>query len=219
VLGRIAELEFSQQGYENAIYFYRQYNALARSKKHQYTAQRGMMESFYLTNQFDSSRYYANSIMSLGGVNAGGINKASLYLAKSSIGKKDYVTAKDELLTTLNIAKDEYGAEAQYRLAEIQYNEEDYAGSIETLITLNSTFHAYEVWVGKGFLLIVDNYVATGEIYQAKGTLESIIEGFPLDEIVKAAKLKLIEIETQELLDKNKLDSVDAVQDTLYTDH
>lgn len=217
ILGRIAALEFLQLRYQNAIYFYQQYNALARSKKHQYTAQSGLMESYYLTNQYDSAKAYANSILSLGGVNVGGINKASLYLAKSSMGKGDYQSAKDELLTTLNIAKDEYGAEAQYRLGEIQFLEKDYDKSIETLITLNSTFHAYEEWVGKGFLLIVDDYVATGELSQAKGTLQSIIEGFPLKGIVTTAKQKLKEIEAQELTDLQKVDSVEAAQDTLFT--
>ena len=218
VLGRIAELEFLQKRYENAIYFYQQYNELARSKKHQYAAQRGLMESYFLTNQYDSTRVYANSILSLGGVNAGGINKASLYLAKSSMGLLDYEAAKDELLTTLNIAKDEFGAEAQYRLGEIQYLEKDHEKSIESLIVLNSTFHAYEDWVGKGFLLIVDNYVEMGEIFQAKGTLQSIIDGFPLAKIVEEAKQKLTEIEAQEKSDLQKVDSIETVQDTLYTD-
>ena len=215
VLGRISELEFLQQRYDNAIYFYRQYGKLARSKKHQYTAYHGLMESYYLTKQYDSSSVYADRILSLGSVNAGSMNKASLYLAKSAIGKKDYEIAKDELLATLNTARDEYGAEAQYRLGEIQYIQKDYSKSIETLIVLNTNFNAYNRWVGKGFLLIVDNYIATGELFQAKGTLQSIIEGFPLSEIVTEAKQKLKEIEAIEL---ENLDSEEVAQDTLFTD-
>ncbi len=218
VLGRIAELEFRQQRYDNAIYFYQQYNALARSKKHQHTALRGLMESYYLTNQYDSSRLYAHQILSLGSVSAGGINKASLYLAKSSIGKQDYESAKDELLATLNTATDEYGAEAQYRLGEVQFIEKDFDKSIETLIALNTTFHAYEQWVGNGFLLIADNYVAIGEYGAAKGTLQSVIDGFPLASVVSAAKIKLEAIESQQTSELEQLDSVEAVQDTLYTD-
>lgn len=217
-LGRISELEFLQQRYDNAIYFYQQYGKLAVSKKHQYTAYNGLMESYYLTKQYDSSRVYADRILTLGGVNSESINKASLYLAKSAMAKKDYETAKDELLTTLNTAKDEYGAEAQYRLGEIQFIEKDYAKSIETLIALNTTFNAYDAWVGKGFLLIVDNYVATEEVFQAKGTLQSIIDGFPSEKIVMEAKQKLREIEINEAANLQKIDSLEAAQDTLYTD-
>ena len=210
VLGRIAELEFLEQGYDNAIYFYHQYNRLAKSKKQQYIAQSGLMESYYLTHQYDSSRIYAHQILSLGRVNAGAINKASLYLAKASMGKKDYKSAKDELLTTLNIAKDQYGAEAQYRLGEIQFLEEDHDKSIKTLTTLYTSFHAYDLWVGKAFLLNVDNYVAIGELSQAKKTLQSIIDNFPLQKIVIAAK--------QKLADLQKLEVIEVAQDTLYTD-
>lgn len=218
VLGRIAELEFLQKRHDNAIYFYQQYGALARSKKHQYTAYRGLMRSYYLVNQYDSSSNYANRIISLGSVNAGSINEASLYLAKSAMGRQDYQAAKDELLTTLNTAKDEYGAEAQYLLGKIQYIENENEKSIETLIALNTTFHAYDDWVGKGFLLIVDNYVAMGEMFQAKGTLQSIIEGFPQDDIVAEAKQKMQELEASEATKLQKTDSIEAVQDTLYTD-
>jgi TolA-binding protein len=218
VLGRIAELEFRQERYENAIYFYQQYADLARSKKHQYTALSGLMRSYYLINQYDSSRHHANSIISLGSVNAGSLNEASLYMAKSAMGHQDYQLAKDELLTTLNTAKDVYGAEAQYLLGKIQFIEKEYAKSIETLIALNTTFHAYDQWVGKGFLLIVDNYIAMDEMFQAKGTLQSIIEGFPLEQIVTEAKQKLLELEAGQAAQLLKIDSIEAVQDTLYTD-
>jgi len=218
VLGRIAELEFLQKRHDNAIYFYQQYGALASSKKHQYTAYRGLMRSYYLIDQYDSSSNYAHNILSLGSINAGSMNEASLYLAKAAMGKQDYQAAKDELLTTLNTAKDEYGAEAQYLLGKIQYIDQDHEKSIETLVSLNSTFHAYDEWVGKGFLLIVDNYVAMDEMFQAKGTLQSIIEGFPLDDIVAEAKQKLQELEAGEASKLQKIDSIEAVQDTLYTD-
>ena len=218
ILGRVAELEFKQDRYENAIYFYQQYGDLARSKKHQFAAYQGLMESYYLTENYDSTKVYAQRILDLGGVNAGGVNKAMLYLAKGSIGKDDLVTAEDELLATLNVAKDEYGAEAQYLLGDVQYQNSQYEQSIETLIELNNGFHAYDVWVGRGFLLIADNYVAMGEGGAAVGTLKSIIDGFPLEEIVNAAKLKLATIEAQEEEESLQLDSIDTVQDTLYTD-
>jgi TolA-binding protein len=116
------------------------------------------------------------------------------------MAKGDYETAKDEFLNTLNAARDEYGAEAKYLLAEIFYLNKEYAQCKETVISLNNDFAAYEIWVGKAFLLLADNSLAQdGDAFQAKATLESLIEHFPLQSIKDQAKAKLAEIEKANL--------------------
>ena len=109
----------------------------------------------------------------------------------------DYELAKDEFLSTLNTARDEYGAEAKYLLGEIFFLEKNHRQCYETLIGLNTDFAAYTEWVGKSYLLLSDNFVALGDLFQAKGTLQSLIENFPLPHIKlqAAEKLKLLEKE------------------------
>jgi hypothetical protein len=49
--------------------------------------------------------------------------------------------------------------------------------------------------VGKSYLLLSDNFLAQNDVFQAKATLQSLVENFPL-QIIKdeaAAKLKAIE--------------------------
>jgi len=115
------------------------------------------------------------------------------------MGKGDYETAKDELLTTINSAQDEYGAEAKYRLAEIFFITKDYKHCYETLLGLNADFGSYTAWVGKSYLLIADYFQATGDSFQTKATLQSLIDNFPLDEVKKQAAEKLKKIEAEEL--------------------
>ena len=198
VIGRIGEIEFRSGRYENATYFYYQLSDAAATKKEQYNAWAGLMESYYLLNKFDSVERYANVILDRGNVNISSQNKASLYLGKAAFGKGDYETAKDEFVNTLNTARDEYGAEAQYLLGYIFFQEKKYKESIESLIGLNNDFNVYEDWVGKSYILLADNYVALEDYFQAKGTLKSVIENFPVEYIRNLAQEKLTEIERLE---------------------
>ncbi len=202
VVGRIAELEFKQGSYEKAVEASRRLALMATNKKEQYTAWNGLMESYYLLAQYDSADVYARKILEQGNINISAQNKASLYLGKTAMARGDYETAKDEFLTTLNAARDEYGAEAKYLLAEVFYLTKDPKQCAETLFALNTDFSAYEEWVGKSYLLLADNYLATGETFQAKGTLKSLIDNFPLPNIREMAREKLKAIDQDEMKKK-----------------
>jgi tetratricopeptide (TPR) repeat protein len=212
VVSRMAEIQFKQKNYDNAITSFHRLEGLAQSKKEQYYAWSGLMESFFLLGKYDSTETYARIILERGNVSAGAGNKASLYLGKAAMARGDNETAKDEFLNTLNTAQDEYGAEAKYSLALIFYNEKQYKQCYETLISLNQDFAAYEEWVGKSFLLLADNFVAQDDFFQAKHTLQSLIDNFPLAHIKDQAKAKLkaidlLEVEQQKKIDADTLDN------------
>lgn len=209
VVARISELEFKDGKYERAVPAFMRLAAISTSKKDLYTAWSGLMESHYLLAQYDSADKYANLIIEKGNINAGAVNKASLYLGKTAMSRGDYETAKDEFLNTLNTAQDEYGAEAKYLMGEIFYLNKQYKECYETLVSLNKDFSAYTEWVGKSFLLLIDNYIAQGETFQARGTARSLIENFPLKEVKDKAAEKLKQIDAADRASKAKQDSID----------
>ena len=207
VVARIAEIEFRKGRYENAINSYRKMERMATNKKEQFNAWSGLMESFYLLAQYDSVNTYANIILEKGNINAGAQNKASLYLGKSAMAQGKYDIAKDEFINTLNTAQDEFGAEARYRLGEIFYLTGEYKQSYETLVGMDSEFGAYEEWVGRAFLLLADNFMAMQNPFQAKATLQSLIDKFPLEHIKSTAREKLAKIEAEELSNQKKTEA------------
>lgn len=212
-LARAGEIEFLQGKYNDAINSFHRVERLATNKRDQYNAWSGLMESFYLSKQYDSADAYARIILERGNVNAGAQNKASLYLGKAALERGDLETAKDEFLNTLNAARDEYGAEAKFLLARIFYEQKEYRQSIETCISLNNDFAEYEDWVGKSYLLMADNYAALNNTFQAKGTLQSLIDHFPSQQVKEAARKKLQEIESKEIQQQQAVE-----QDTLETE-
>ena len=208
IAGRIAEIQFKQGKYAIAIASFHKVERFASNKKDLYTAWSGLMESFYLLAEYDSVSVYANLILEKGNVNAGAQNKASLFLGKAAMAKGDYETAKDEFLNTLNTARDEYGAEAKYRIGEIFSLAKQYKQSNEALTAISTSpeFSVYDEWVGKSFLLLADNYLAAGDTFNAKATLESLItNNFPLQYIRDSASDKLKKIAEAELKEQQKI--------------
>ena len=138
------------------------------------------------------------------------------------MARGDSTSAKDEFLNTLNAAQDEYGAEAKYLLAQLFYNQKAYRQSIETLVSLNNDFAEYQDWVGKSYLLLADNYVGLNNVFQAKATLQSLIDNFPQQSIKEAARKKMQEIdkrqiEIQQQQDQDTLETIEV--DTLDNNH
>lgn len=208
IASRMAEIKFKQGKYAEAVVSYHKVERSASNKRDLYTAWSGLMESFYLLAQYDSVNVYATLILEKGNVNAGAQNKASLYLGKAAMAKGDYETAKDEFLNTLNTARDEYGAEAKYRIGEIFALSKQYTQSNEALTSISNSpeFSVYDEWVGKSFLLLADNYLAAGDVFNAKATLQSLItNNFPLSYIKDSAADRLKKINDAELKEQQKV--------------
>jgi TolA-binding protein len=206
-LARVAEIEFKQGQYGDAVQSFHAVERLATNKKDQFTAWSGLMESFYLLAQYDSADVYARIILERGNVNAGAQNKASLYLGKTAMARGDFETAKDEFLNTLNAARDEYGAEAKYLLGQIFHQQKQYKQCYETLVSLNNDFAAYPEWVGKSYLLLADNFTAMEDLFQAKATLQSLIDHFPLQPVKDEARTKLNQLEQRQVESQQQIES------------
>ncbi|QSE96716.1 tetratricopeptide repeat protein [Fulvivirga lutea] len=211
VVGRIAEIEYSSGRYQNAIYFYRELNSMASSKKDKYNVWAGLMESYFYLSKYDSVKRYANIILDEGNVHISSQNKALLYLGKSSYAKGDFKQAEDEFLATLNNARDVFGAEAQYMLGQIYFQQKNYKKSVEALIDLSKNLNAYNDWVGKGYMLMSDAYLAMGDTFQAKGTLKSVADNFPDEFYRKKAAQKIKEIEKVEQQKENEIIKSDSL--------
>jgi len=195
---RVGMLSLLTQNYDQAIVYYKKLESIANNRREENDAWEGLMESYLHILAFDSTIFYANKILEKGALNANTQNKAQLMLGKAYLGKGDGNKALDYLISTVNTAKDAYGAEAQYLIAEVFRSQGEFQRSNEALFNLNENFGIYEEWIGKSFLMIADNYIDTDEMFQAKATLSSLIENSPIEYIVSLAREKLLQIEMVE---------------------
>jgi TolA-binding protein len=215
IITRLATIEASSGDMNDAISRYQQLAAGANNKKELYNAWAGLMEGYYVLARYDSSRYYARQILEKAQVNVAAENKAHLYIGKSEMGMGNNESAIQEFRQTRDNARDQSGAEAQFLIGKIQYLEGRFDESIESLIGMNKDFGSYQNWVGESYLLLADNYVAKDDYFQAKATLNSIIENFPDAQIKTKASEKLSLIQAMEEQGQDEViiesDSIDII--------
>src|SRR5690606_2705274 len=115
--------------------------------------------------------------------------KAHLYTGYVYLQQDRKAEATKEINLAALKSQTETGAEAQYNVAMLQYKAKQYDRAIESAFDVTNNRSSYDYWVAKSFILIADAYAGKGDDFQAKSTLESIIENYEgEDDIIPSAK-------------------------------
>ncbi len=118
--------------------------------------------------------------------------KTGLYAGQAYLQKGDTTSAVKEFDYTVANTKTIAAAEAKYNVANIEYLKGHYKSSQKTCFELIKDLPNYDYWVTKTFVLLADNYVALKDNFQAKATLQSVIDNYKGDDdILPTAKQKL----------------------------
>ena len=124
--------------------------------------------------------------------------KHSLSLANFAKGKlafnrKDYVTTFASLRkSAISVSKKE-GAESEYMKAVILFSEKKFDDAETMILAFASKGTPHQFWLAKSFILLGDIYVERNDLFQAKATFQSILEGYTVsdDGIVSEVKSKI----------------------------
>lgn len=119
--------------------------------------------------------------------------KTGLYAGQAYLQKGDTTNAITEFNYTLTNTKTIAAAEAKYNIAEVQFEQGKYKASQKTCFELIKDLPNYDYWVAKSFILLADDYEALKDAFQAKATLQSVIDNYKNteDDILSTAKQKL----------------------------
>jgi TolA-binding protein len=118
--------------------------------------------------------------------------RTGLYAGQAYLQKGDTTNAVKEFGYTVTNTKTIAAAEAKYNIARIEYLKGHYKASQKTCFDLVKDLPNYDYWVTKTFILLADNYVGLKDNFQAKATLQSVIDNYKGDDdILPTAKQKL----------------------------
>lgn len=124
--------------------------------------------------------------------------RSGLYAGKAYLEKGDTTSAIKELNYVVTNTKTIAAAEAGYNIANLQYLKGNYKESQKTCFEVINKLGNYDYWVAKAFILLSDDYVALKDVFQAKSTLQSIIENYKgNDDILPTAKARLEQLNNQ----------------------
>ena len=206
-LSKVAIIYRNQKNYDEALLTYNQLYIIASSDKNRMIAREGQLESFHQLNKYDSTILVAQQILRSPDADEKSYKQAHLYLARAAIFTNQYALAQKEYKIVEALFGGNESAEAKYYLAVIQYQKGEYKLAEEEVFKLISDYGSYDYWVAKGFILLADIYVKYGNTFQAKHTLQSIIDNqsdTALIHIAKQKKQAVVELEYLEELEKKK---------------
>jgi TolA-binding protein len=191
---RKAHINHERNNYEVALESYIRLEENADQPAMTIDAVCGQMQCNYALKRYGLAIQSAQKLLSLDKVPENIISETHLTIARSAYALANTPLALKEYNETLKLSKNEMGAEAKYMIAQLEFENAKYDECEKTVFSLSENYASYDYWVAKGFLLLADVYLKKGNTFQAKQTLQSIIDNYEGDDLVALAKEKLASI-------------------------
>jgi TolA-binding protein len=198
-LAKAADIYYQQKNYQDARRVFDKLEKQSDFPQFLSEARIGLMRTNYRLDNLEAAKGFADKVLMVENLAPAIKNEATLIQAKYALKSNDLDLAFTKFKTlTENAKATEYGAEAKYNLAYVRYAQQRFEDSEKEIFGLSEKFSAFDYWVAKGFILLADNYVALGDIFQAKHTLQSIIDNYEGEELKNLAIEKLRKLQESE---------------------
>ncbi|MFV0483015.1 MAG: tetratricopeptide repeat protein [Bacteroidales bacterium] len=203
---KCAELCYSAGDYNAAEGYYDQVLLVPSTKWVKLTAQMGVMNVYYKLGKYDKAIDVSKRALNSDVIGQKQKEEIESVLGICYYKKGDYDKALDVFETLAEKPQTEIGARAKYSIAEIKYNNGDYTGAEKDLLEFVSSGTSQQFWLGKSFILLSNVYTQKGDRFQAKHTLQSLVDNYSVEDdgILDKAKEKLQEIKASAEVDESK---------------
>ncbi len=197
-------IAFEKKDYPLAIQYYTKLENAAVKEENIRTSKIALMHSYKHQKNASKTVEYANKVLSLTGIEENLIVEAML---NKGLGQKEmtqYDQAKITLKECSEMTKSIMGAEAKYNYCEILFIEANHTSCETSIMELVKQKPTYDYWVAKGIILLGRNYMAVEDYFNAKHSLQSVVdhyEGKDKAEMVNTAQQlidEIIEIENNQ---------------------
>ncbi len=201
---KASRINFWNKNYQNALHLYARLAEKAEYPANVNEGKVGEMRCHWLLGNYDLAAETAQKVIALDKISNEVKAEAHLIIAKSALEKQNYDLATSEFMGVTTLTTSERSAEAKYNLAYIQFQKGEYKESQKTVFDLLNQDPGYEYWMGKGYILLSDDYVYLKDNFNAKYALTSFIDKSTNTELVAVAKEKLSRIEEMEKVEAEK---------------
>ncbi|MBC7916128.1 MAG: tetratricopeptide repeat protein [Pyrinomonadaceae bacterium] len=193
----ISKLYLEQKKYNEAVVYLKKLELTSEYKSNYGFAVNNLMEAYSNMGMPEDVLKYAGLIKAFDKASNEDKSRAGLYTGKAYLLKGDTTMAIKELNEVSTKTTTVAGIEAKYQIASIQYLKGDYKTAQKSVMALlKDTSNDY--WNAKTFLLLADIYIAQKDIFQAKATLQSVIDNYEgKDDILPLAKAKLEQLKVK----------------------
>ena len=201
---KLAVMEKASKDLEKAKEYYGRVLKITENQKVKMQALEGLMDCNYQMEEYDGAIEKGNELVQMQGLSQGKKNYVNYVVGMSLYKKNDYAQALQKLDACSKKDRSIMGAEAAYYVVLANYKLNNLDETENKVFYISDNFSAYSYFVAMSFVTLSDVYVAKDNVFQAKATLQSIIDNYPEGEPKTLAEQKLWAILKDEL--KNEED-------------
>ncbi|MCF8335153.1 MAG: tetratricopeptide repeat protein [Bacteroidales bacterium] len=193
-----AQIYMDMENYREAIDQLSELEKIAEVKKNLIFSRVGQMRANYFLENYQEAYEAADKVLHTENINAREEWEAHFIKAKALFFEEKYDMALKEFRTVAEAVSNNEGAEARFRVAQIYYKKGKYKVAEDEIFEFVQQNSSNEYWKARSYILLADVYKATGDLFQARHTLKSIIENYEPsgkeDDILEIAREKHNEI-------------------------
>ena len=197
-LAKASKIAFDKKDYADALNYYNQLTPMAQFPANITGAKVGKMRCNFYLKKYDATIGSADTVLQTPQLDKQVYAEADLLKGRSFFEKQVYDSSEENFKRVPPLTNSEMEAEAKYSMAYISYLDGQIPASEKTVFDLVNQEPSYPFWMAKALILLSDDYVAANDNFQAKQTLNTVIENASDTTNVNTAKRRLDMIQDKE---------------------
>ncbi|MFK7799559.1 MAG: tetratricopeptide repeat protein [Aureispira sp.] len=191
---------YSTQDFPQAQLYYGRLEQTATTEERLFEAQQYGMRSAFYANDFQALPLIAERLIKNARSTTPDRAEAHYYKGKAYIAQRKYDQALQSFEKNIALSgEDAFSAESRYWRAYIAYQKRDLKKAENLAFDNNKALSGYPYWLVKSFILLADVYAEQDNLFQAKATLQSIVDNYNGDQaLIDEAKRKLQKVKDAE---------------------
>ncbi|MBN8788939.1 MAG: tetratricopeptide repeat protein [Terrimonas sp.] len=192
---------FELQDYPKAEQYFTKLKELAAGGENRLEAMRGLLRSQYQQKKWLDAVPNAQELLKEKNISVDDKVLAYMVTARSLQDKGQFSEAIQNFRNVVNINKASFAAEARYEIANAYLQLNDLKNADKAAFETINKSGSYDFWITKAYILLGDIYLKEKDYFNAKATLQSVVDNSKITELKNEASDKLKKVITEEKTD------------------
>lgn len=190
-LANITQIFIKQKNCKDAIAYFEKLEAIAEYPKNILDSRYGQMKCHFESDNYVSAANASKRLLTIEKLTISVSEEAQLISGMCALETENYDAALEQFASLAQNSNSDKGIEARYYTAYILFLKSEFKESEKKIFELVQQEPSNAYWMSKALILLADCYTVQNDNFQAKQTLESVIENTEDITIKKEAEQKL----------------------------
>ncbi len=189
---------FELQDYPDAERYFALSKSVTGNREQRLDAMRGLLRSQYQQQKWKEAEGNAQELLRERSISTDDKALAGMVVAHSLGAQGRYAEAQSAYREVVAVNKAVLGAEARYRIAETYFQLQDWTNAEKAAFETISKSGSYDYWITKAYILLGDLFIRQKDYFNAKATLQSVVDNCKITELKNEAQEKLDQVKMLE---------------------